>query len=121
MTLFEVAQDLAGRLAATFLRDANRRRPVYGGTPEVPGRSALARPDPLLRILSRRQRCWAWRQPSDRLDRLAVAALSRPVRPDGGEDFRVGPRPSHRQLVEGAGGRITDGDEGGVTELLVSG
>jgi len=31
MTLFEVAQELARRLAATFLRDANGRRPVYGG------------------------------------------------------------------------------------------
>jgi hypothetical protein len=32
MTLFEVAQDLAGRLAGTFLRDGDGRRPVYGGT-----------------------------------------------------------------------------------------
>jgi len=32
MTLFEVAQEIARRLAATFLRDANGRRPVYGGT-----------------------------------------------------------------------------------------
>jgi hypothetical protein len=31
MTLFEVAQDLTRRLAGTFLRDANGRRPVYGG------------------------------------------------------------------------------------------
>jgi len=32
MTLFEVAQELARRLARTFLRDANGQRPVYGGT-----------------------------------------------------------------------------------------
>ncbi len=32
MTLFEVAQELANRLAGTFLRDASGRRPVYGGT-----------------------------------------------------------------------------------------
>jgi hypothetical protein len=32
MTLFEVAQELSRRLAGTFLRDANGRRPVYGGT-----------------------------------------------------------------------------------------
>jgi len=33
MTLFEVAMELARRLAGTFLRDADGRRPVYGGTP----------------------------------------------------------------------------------------
>jgi hypothetical protein len=32
MNLFEVAQELARRLAGTFLRDANGRRPVYGGS-----------------------------------------------------------------------------------------
>jgi hypothetical protein len=32
MTLFEVAQDLVRRLASTFLRDADGKRPVYGGT-----------------------------------------------------------------------------------------
>ena len=32
MTLFEVAQEIARRLSATFLRDADGRRPVYGGT-----------------------------------------------------------------------------------------
>ncbi len=31
MTLFEVAQELARRLAATFLRDETGKRPVYGG------------------------------------------------------------------------------------------
>jgi hypothetical protein len=32
MTLFEVAHEITRRLAGTFLRDANGRRPVYGGT-----------------------------------------------------------------------------------------
>jgi len=31
MTLFEVAQELSRRLTGTFLRDADGRRPVYGG------------------------------------------------------------------------------------------
>lgn len=32
MTLFEVSQEIASRLSGIFLRDANGRRPVYGGT-----------------------------------------------------------------------------------------
>ena len=32
MTLFEVAQELSRRLASTFLRDGDARRPVYGGS-----------------------------------------------------------------------------------------
>lgn len=32
MTLFEVAKEIADRLAGTFLRDDQGRRPVYGGT-----------------------------------------------------------------------------------------
>jgi mannosylglycerate hydrolase MGH1-like protein len=32
MTLFGVAQEIVHRLAATFLRDADGRRPIYGGT-----------------------------------------------------------------------------------------
>jgi hypothetical protein len=32
MTLFEVARELARRLASTFLRDGDGLRPVYGGT-----------------------------------------------------------------------------------------
>jgi hypothetical protein len=32
LTLFEVAKEIADRLIATFLRDPNGRRPVYGGT-----------------------------------------------------------------------------------------
>jgi hypothetical protein len=32
MTLFEVTQEIVRRLAGTFLRDTNGRRPVYGGS-----------------------------------------------------------------------------------------
>jgi hypothetical protein len=32
MTLFEVSKEIAHRLSTIFLRDANGRRPVYGGT-----------------------------------------------------------------------------------------
>jgi len=32
MTLFEVAQEIVRRLTSTFLRDADGRRAVYGGT-----------------------------------------------------------------------------------------
>ena len=32
MTLFEVAKEIARRLSSMFLRDANGKRPVYGGT-----------------------------------------------------------------------------------------
>ena len=32
MTLFEVAKEISRRLSTIFLRDANGKRPVYGGT-----------------------------------------------------------------------------------------
>ena len=32
LTLFEVAKEIARRLSSIFLRDADGRRPVYGGT-----------------------------------------------------------------------------------------
>ena len=31
MTLFEVAQEIGRRLASIFLRDADGKRPVFGG------------------------------------------------------------------------------------------
>jgi hypothetical protein len=31
MNLFEIAKEIAGRVSKIFLRDANGRRPVYGG------------------------------------------------------------------------------------------
>ena len=48
MTLFEVAKEIQRRLAATFLRDKDGQRPGIRRHEEVPGRSALARPDPVL-------------------------------------------------------------------------
>ncbi len=35
MNLFEVAQEITGRLTRIFLRDANGRRPVFGGTEKL--------------------------------------------------------------------------------------
>src|SRR5215467_10098433 len=35
MTLFEVSQELGRRLSAIFLRDADGKRPVYGGTKKL--------------------------------------------------------------------------------------
>ena len=35
MTLFEVAHEISRRLARIFLRDANGRRPVYGGAAKL--------------------------------------------------------------------------------------
>ena len=67
--LFEVAEEISDRLARIFLRDEHGRRPVYGGTHDVPGGPALARLISVLRVLPRRQRRRAGRQPSDRLDR----------------------------------------------------
>ena len=60
MNLFEVSKEIADRLTRTFTRDEQGRRPVYGGTREVPDRPPLARPHPLLRVLPRRQRRRAW-------------------------------------------------------------
>ena len=69
MNLFEVAKEIADRLTGIFTprraRPASRLR-RHG---KVPVRSSLARPHPLLRVLPRRQRRRARRQPSDRLDR----------------------------------------------------
>ena len=71
MNLFEVAKEIADRLDPHL--PARRTRPAarlrrHG---EVPVRSPLARPHPLLRVLPRRQRRRARRQPPDRLDRAS--------------------------------------------------
>ena len=71
MTLFEVAKEISARLSGIFLRDASGRRPVYGGNRHVPGRSALARLHPVLRVLPRRQRRGPRGQPPDRVDRAS--------------------------------------------------
>ena len=69
MTLYEVARHLAGRLAGSLPARPARAPSRLRRRREVPVRSALARPPPLLRVLPRRQRRRHRRQPSDRLDR----------------------------------------------------
>ena len=76
MTLCEVAAELSRRLTRIFLRGEDGRRPVYGGTETFQDRSALARPDPLPRVLPRRHRRRPRRQPSDRLDRARREAAA---------------------------------------------
>ena len=68
MTLFEVAKEISRRLSTHL--PARRERPPPGlrRLGEVPGRPALARPDPLLRVLPRRQRGRPRSQPPDGLD-----------------------------------------------------
>ena len=88
MTLFEVAQELSRRLAGTFLRDSGRPAAGLRRDREVPGRSALARPDPLLRVFPRRQRGGARRQPPDRVDRHDRSP-SRPVRTARAKDMEL--------------------------------
>ena len=53
MNLYQVAEEIAGRLASIFLRDEHGRRPVYGGIAQVSGGSALARLPVVLRVLPR--------------------------------------------------------------------
>ena len=74
MTLFEVAKEIADRLIATFLRRPRRHAAGVRRHRGVPGRPALARPDPVLRVLPRRQRRRARRLAPDRLDRAGRAA-----------------------------------------------
>ena len=53
MNLGDVATELSQRLIRLFLRE-DERRPIYGGRRCLPERPALARPDPVQRIFSRR-------------------------------------------------------------------
>ena len=83
MTLFEVAEELSRRLAATFLRDERRPPPGLRRDQAVPGGPALAGPHPVPRVLPRRQRGRARRLAPDRVDRPGGQAdpEPRPVRP----------------------------------------
>ena len=69
MNLYQVAEEIARRLANIFLQ--GRGRPAAGlrRHAEVPGRPALARLPAVLRVLPRRQRGRPRGQPPDRLDR----------------------------------------------------
>ena len=94
LSLWDVAAEISRRLTRIFLRDADGRRPVHGNQAEVPERSALAGPDPLLRVLPRRLGRRRRREPPDGLDgarREAHAA-----------ERRVGGSPS-RDRSRGAG------------------
>ena len=93
MTLGEVAAEI---LAPPDAHLPARRRRAAGrcsATIEtLPARSALARPDPVLRVLPRRQRPRRRRQPSDRLDRprrQAAAAERRARRDRAGRGTRI--------------------------------
>ena len=85
MTLFEIANELSDRLVLDL--PARRRRPPPGLRRDgpLPERPALARPDPLLRVLPRRQRRRARRHAPDRLDRCGRQA-DPAVRIDGRGD-----------------------------------
>jgi len=54
LNLWDVAGELSRGLIRLFLRGRDGRRPVHGAAPDVPDRSELARPSPLLRVFSRR-------------------------------------------------------------------
>ena len=69
MNLFEVSKEISDRLTRIFLRDEHGRRPVYGGTEKFQTDPHWRDNILLLRILPRRQRRRAGRQPPDRLDR----------------------------------------------------
>ena len=69
MNLYQVAEEISRRLASMFLKDKDGRRPGERRRAEAPGRPALARLHPVLRILPRRQRRRAGGEPPDRLDR----------------------------------------------------
>jgi hypothetical protein len=68
MHLGDVAAEISRRLSRLFLRDADGRRPVFGGAAMFPDRPALARPAPVLRVLPRRQRRRHQRLAPDGLD-----------------------------------------------------
>ena len=74
MNLFEVAQELSRRLAATFLRDDDGTAPRLRRDQAVPGGPALAGPHPVPRVLPRRQRGRPRRLASDRVDRAGGQA-----------------------------------------------
>ena len=69
MNLYQVAEEIARRLANIFLKDKDGRRPVYGGTEKFQDDPHWRDLPPVLRVLPRRQRRRPRRQPPDRLDR----------------------------------------------------
>ena len=96
MTLYEIAEELGRRLETIFTARRGGQAPGLRRHRAVPGGPALARPDPVLRVLPRRQRRGHRRQPPDGLDGDHRAGDA-PVRHD---DRRGG-----RRAWPGAGGR----------------
>jgi hypothetical protein len=68
MNLFEVSREIANRLTRIFLKDKSGRRPGVWRYGEVPDRSPMEGPPPVLRVLPRRQWCGSGSQPPDRMD-----------------------------------------------------
>ena len=87
MNLYQVAEEIARRLANIFLRDEDGRRPVYGGTRKFQDDPHWRDLPAVLRVLPRRQRGRPRGQPPDRLDRDHRPAHA-PVRDP---DARAGP------------------------------
>ena len=106
LTLFEVAQELARRLSATFLRDADGRRPVYGGIARFQNDPHWRDLDPLPRVLPRRQRRRTRREPPDGMDRAGrlAARRVRPARREVGAGERAR-RLAERLVREQVGGK----------------
>ena len=108
MTLFEVAQEISRRLASDVPARCRWTTAGLRTDGQVPGRSSLARPDPVLRVLPRRQ----WRRtrgkPPDGVDRSGRPphGLVRSYRPQNHAGDRT--RALCRPTREGAGGRRTD-------------
>ena len=103
MNLYEVAEELSRRLATTFTRDADGRRPVFGGDRALPGRPDLGRQHPVLRVLPRRQRRRDRRLAPDRLDRRG-----RPAHPAVREHRRGDlPARGHSAVGLALGGRAS--------------
>ncbi len=108
MTLFEVAKEISRRLGGHLPARRKRQAPGLRRDREVPGRPALARLHPVLRVLPRRQRRRPRRQPPDGLDRPR-RGTARPLRPSGRQDAagdREGVHPG--QSGDRAGGRDQD-------------
>jgi hypothetical protein len=68
MKLWDISVELSRRLSRIFLRGADGRRPVFGDVETFPARSALARPDPVPRVLPRGDGRGPGRQPPDGVD-----------------------------------------------------
>jgi hypothetical protein len=68
MTLFEVAKEIARRVSNIFLRDANGKRPVYGGTKKFQDDSHWRDYNPVLRVFPWRQWGRSWCQSSNWMD-----------------------------------------------------